>query len=193
MSRPTRRRPHYDHGAALVVTRFGEARLSRAPRLSQDSPDVVATGISLWPATDTGLTAPWDGEVSDDDAGRVTLRGNDLELTLAGVTEATLGPVSAGQPLAPRGRAHSGRPERAASQARRRRRRTSDADLAPGWLALARDPGPLLGLAARDVGDAADLLSRRDASFAPVQEFYYRTPPQIERGRRHFLMSTAGP
>ena len=75
-----------DHGAALVVTRFGEPRLSRAPRLSQDAPDVVATGITLWSATDTGLAAPWDGEVSADDAGRVTLRGNDLELTLAGVT-----------------------------------------------------------------------------------------------------------
>ena len=34
----------------LVVTRFGEPRLSRASPLSQDSPDVVATGISLWPA-----------------------------------------------------------------------------------------------------------------------------------------------
>ena len=42
-----------DHGAALVVTRFGEPRLSRAPPLSQDSPDVVATGISMWPAATT--------------------------------------------------------------------------------------------------------------------------------------------
>ena len=25
-----------------------------------------------------------------------------------------------------------------------------------------------------------------------MQEFYYRKPPQIERGRRHYLMSTAG-
>ena len=40
--------------------------------------------------------------------------------------------------------------------------------------------------------DTGDLLARRDASFAPVQEFYYREPPQIERGRRHYLMSTAG-
>lgn len=180
-----------DHGAALVVTRFGEARLSRAPRLSQDAPDVVATGVTLWSATDSDLTAPWDGEASADDAGRVTLRGNDLELTLAGVTEATLGPVSAGQPLARAGALTPvGLSVRVAgAPAPPPYVRT---DLAPGWLALARDPGPLVGLAARDVGDAADLLSRRDASFAPVQEFYYRTPPQIERGRRHFLMSTAG-
>ena len=34
------------NGARLVVTRFGQPRLSRTPQLSQDSPDVVATGIS---------------------------------------------------------------------------------------------------------------------------------------------------
>ncbi|PRC50026.1 aminotransferase, partial [Mycobacterium sp. ITM-2017-0098] len=51
---------------------------------------------------------------------------------------------------------------------------------------------PLLGLAPLDQAGSDDLLARRDASFAPVQEFYYHTPPQIERGRRHFLMSTRG-
>ena len=39
---------------------------------------------------------------------------------------------------------------------------------------------------------ARDLLARRDESFARVQEHYYRDPPQIERGWRHFLMSTSG-
>jgi 4-aminobutyrate aminotransferase-like enzyme len=68
----------------------------------------------------------------------------------------------------------------------------TSAELAPGWLALTRDPRPLLGLPAVEVRDTDDLLSRRDASFAAVQEFYYRKPPQIERGRRHYLMSTAG-
>ena len=46
-------------GAPLVVTRFGEPDLTRAPALSQDSPDVVATGISLWPAQSVALVAPW--------------------------------------------------------------------------------------------------------------------------------------
>ncbi|HVQ51299.1 MAG TPA: phosphotransferase, partial [Mycobacterium sp.] len=50
-------------GARLVVTQYGQARLSRTRRLSQESPDVVATGISLWPASSTPLAAPWDGEV----------------------------------------------------------------------------------------------------------------------------------
>lgn len=35
-------------------------------------------------------------------------------------------------------------------------------------------------------------MARRDRAFAPVQEHYYRRPPRIERGWRHFLMSTSG-
>ena len=67
------------------------------------------------------------------------------------------------------------------------------AELARGWLALCRDPRPVLGLpdVAESHGDD-DLLARRDESFAPVQEHYYAEPPQIERGWRHFLMSTDG-
>ena len=51
------------NGARLVVTQYGQARLSRTRKLSQASPDVVATGISLWAASATPMIAPWDGEV----------------------------------------------------------------------------------------------------------------------------------
>ena len=64
-----------DDGAALVITRFGQPRLSRTVPLSQDSPDVVPTGISLWPAADTRAVAPWDGDVIDGGENAVTLRG----------------------------------------------------------------------------------------------------------------------
>jgi 4-aminobutyrate aminotransferase-like enzyme len=64
--------------------------------------------------------------------------------------------------------------------------------LAPGWLACSRDPRPLLGLPALADSAPRNLLARRDESFARVQEHYYAEPPQIERGRRHYLMSTAG-
>jgi 4-aminobutyrate aminotransferase-like enzyme/Ser/Thr protein kinase RdoA (MazF antagonist) len=177
------------NGARLVVTQYGQARLSRTRKLSQESPDVVATGISVWPASPTRLVAPWDGEVSADDG--LTLRGVDLELTLSGVDAVASGRVSAGEPLAD---APSGawvevgaRPVGAPAAPLFTR-----PEQAPGWLALTRDPRPLLGMPAVAVPDAGDLLSRRDASFAPVQEFYYRRPPQVERGRRHHLMSTAG-
>jgi 4-aminobutyrate aminotransferase-like enzyme/Ser/Thr protein kinase RdoA (MazF antagonist) len=174
------------NGARLVVTRYGQPRLSRTRKLSQQSPDVVATGISLWAATATRLVAPWSGEIQV-----ATLRGAEYELTLAGVDWIASGSVSAGEPLAD---APAGawveigvRPVGAPVAPWLTR-----SELAPGWLALTRDPRPLLGLPPLQAHEAGDLLSRRDASFAPVQEFYYRKPPQIERGRRHYLMSTAG-
>jgi 4-aminobutyrate aminotransferase-like enzyme/Ser/Thr protein kinase RdoA (MazF antagonist) len=175
-----------DNGARLVVTQYGQARLSRTRKLSHDSPDVVATGISVWAASPMRFVAPWDGEVDGS-----TLRGTEYELTLTGTHTVASGSVSAGEPLAdvPAGVwVEVGvRPVGAPAAPW-----FVPSQLAPGWLALTRDPRPLLGLEAVEVTSADDLLSRRDASFAPVQEFYYRRPPQIERGKRHYLMSTAG-
>lgn len=173
-------------GAALVVTQYGQARLSRTRKLSQDSPDVVATGVSVWAASSTPLVAPWDGEFDG-----ATLRGSENELWLAGAHAVASGSVSAGETLAdlPAGAWVDVGVRPVGTPAAPLLTRS---ELAPGWLALTRDPRPLFGLPAVDVAEASDLLSRRDASFAPVQEFYYRRPPQIERGRRHFLMSTAG-
>jgi 4-aminobutyrate aminotransferase-like enzyme/Ser/Thr protein kinase RdoA (MazF antagonist) len=177
------------NGARLVLTQYGQARLSRTRKLSQESPEVVATGVSLWPESPTRFVAPWDGEVIADDS--LTLRGAHYELTLTGVRAVAPGSMRAGEPLAdaPEGQwVQVGvRPVGAPAAPLFTR-----FELAPGWLAMTRDPRPLLGLPAVQVPDADDLLSRRHASFAPVQEFYYRTPPQIERGRRHYLMSTAG-
>jgi 4-aminobutyrate aminotransferase-like enzyme/Ser/Thr protein kinase RdoA (MazF antagonist) len=176
-------------GARLVVTQYGQARLSRTRKLSQESPDVVATGVSIWPSSPTRLVALWDGEVIEENG--LTLRGVEFELTLSGVHAVAPGNVRAGEPLAdaPAGAwtEVSVRPVGAPTAPRFTR-----PELTPGWLALTRDPRPLLGLPAVEVADAGDLLSRRDASFAPAQEHYYRQPPQIERGRRHYLMSTAG-
>ncbi|MGD9620158.1 MAG: aminotransferase [Mycolicibacterium sp.] len=180
-------------GASLVHTRFGEARFSRAPRLSQESPDVVATGMSFWPAAATAISAPWDGHVTAEEGG-ITLRGDDFEVTLVGLSEPSIGAVRMGQPL---GQADANarielgvRPVGAPVAPW-----YTTVDLATGWLGLTRDPSPLLGLTpATDIDSkrGQTLLARREASFAPVQEFYYRTPPQFERGRRHFLISTAG-
>jgi 4-aminobutyrate aminotransferase-like enzyme/Ser/Thr protein kinase RdoA (MazF antagonist) len=179
------------HGALLVVTRFGEPRLTRAPALSTASPDVVATGIALWPATATELVAPWPGELTRD-GGRLTLRGADNELTVSGAdVAAAAGHVEAGDLLASAPAdgwtqvtvRPSGAPEAPAF---------SSIELAAGWLAVTRDPRPLLGLPALAPTAASDLLARRGNSFARVQEHYYQDPPQIERGWRHYLMSTSG-
>jgi 4-aminobutyrate aminotransferase-like enzyme/Ser/Thr protein kinase RdoA (MazF antagonist) len=178
-------------GASLVITRFGEPRLTRAPALSQTSPEVIHTGVSLWSAQTATVTAPWPGVIERTGDGLV-LRGDEFELTVTGVDGAApAGPVAQGAPLATAapyrwfdvGVRPAGAPPAPAFVT---------AELAPGWLALTRDPAPLLGLAAHAPAAQRDLLARRDESFAKVQEHYYREPPQIERGWRHFLMSTSG-
>jgi 4-aminobutyrate aminotransferase-like enzyme len=65
-------------------------------------------------------------------------------------------------------------------------------EYAKGWLSLVADPAPVLGLPAAWPLAADDLLTRRAASFAGVQEHYYRDPPRIERGWRHHLAATDG-
>ena len=156
------------NGARLVVTQYGQARLSRTRKLSQESPDVVATGISIWAASATPLVAPWDGEVID---GRVvTLRGADYELTLSGVAPAASGSVSAGEPLAD---AHRGRWVEVGV----RPVGAPDAppftrfELAPGWLALTRDPRPLLGLPAWRCRDAAICCRGATRVLLPCRSF----------------------
>jgi 4-aminobutyrate aminotransferase-like enzyme/Ser/Thr protein kinase RdoA (MazF antagonist) len=65
-------------------------------------------------------------------------------------------------------------------------------EYAAGWLSLVADPGPLLGLPAAAGAAGEDVLERRAASFAAVQEHYYADPPRIERGWRHHLTATDG-
>ncbi|OFJ51985.1 aminotransferase [Mycolicibacterium grossiae] len=178
-------------GARVAVTAFGRPRLTRAPALSQDGPKVIPTGMAAYAADDVTVAAQWPGEVARTDAGLV-LRGRDLEMAVAGAElTAPTGEVAAGTAIATVASRHwfavavkpVGAPAAPAF---------TSAELAPGWLALARDPAPLLGVAPPVPHDAPKLLARRDSSFARVQEHYYADPPQIERGWRHFLMSTRG-
>jgi 4-aminobutyrate aminotransferase-like enzyme/Ser/Thr protein kinase RdoA (MazF antagonist) len=181
-----------DGGAAAVVTRFGEARLTSSRVLSDVSPATVATGIDLW------LAEPASLEPGDVGAGLVLSVSCQGQVLSASSLDQVLSASSQGQVLS------------ASSQglvpARRRVRLSLRAAGAPelpplvrpeyaaGWLALAADPAPLLGLPASSVPapDARDLLARREAAFAAVQEHYYRDPPRIERGWRHHLAATDG-
>src|SRR5690348_4761991 len=154
-----------DGGADAVVTRYGEARLDASRVLAEVSPATVATGIDVWLARPVDL-----GEVS---------AGDELELRLScpgsllpARVPVHVGVRVAGGPDVP----PLVRPEYAA-----------------GWLALTADPGPLLGLAAEEVPIAdGDLLARRAAAFADVQEHYYADPPRIERGWRQHLAGVDG-
>ncbi|WP_406486215.1 aminotransferase [Streptomyces phaeochromogenes] len=181
-------------GHRAVVTKFGEARLAGSRALVQESPASVATGIDLWTAGSEELSAPWDCEVSSDESG-IVLRADHIEVVAHGVTARAMGAVVAGTVVAttvPRsrtritaGRRAGGVPEGVA------------APYARGWLATLADPAPLLGLTTTSAGHtdssaAESVLEQRERALAEVQEHYYREPPRIERGWRHFLITEEG-
>jgi 4-aminobutyrate aminotransferase-like enzyme/Ser/Thr protein kinase RdoA (MazF antagonist) len=184
-------------GAAAVATRYAHARLTRTPALSAVSTATVPTGIDLWLGRDAVVQVPAAGKVLAAAPGHVELTYGAQALSLSFpravqpvvTTGAT---VQAGEDIAHLG---SGASVHVAL-------RDADGPAAPhlvrpeyaaGWLALTADPAPLLGLPAdSDRTRERDLLDRRDAAFATVQEHYYANPPRIERGWRHHLLSTDG-
>jgi 4-aminobutyrate aminotransferase-like enzyme/Ser/Thr protein kinase RdoA (MazF antagonist) len=175
-------------GHRAVVTKFGEARLAGSPALDQEPPASVATGIDLWTAGAEELRAPWDCEVSSTGPG-IVLRADDVELAVHVVDARAAGAVVAGTVVAttvPRGRTRI--------TAGHRAERVPEGvapKYAPGWLATLADPAPLLGLPATSrVADS--VLAQRERALAEVQEHYYREPPRIERGWRHFLVTEDG-
>lgn len=180
-------------GHRAVVTKFGEARLAGSPALGQASPASVATGIDLWTAGSEDLSAPWDCEVSSTGSG-IVLRAGNVELVARGVNARAVGAVVAGTVVAttvPRSRTRITAGRRAGSVPE-----GVAPKYAPGWLATLVDPAPLLGLPATSAGDiggaAESVLEQRERTLAEVQEHYYREPPRIERGWRHFLITEEG-
>lgn len=183
-------------GAAAVATRYAHTRLTQAPALAAVSPATVPTGIDLWLGRATLVQAPDAGKVLDAAPGRVEITYGPQVLTLSfpravHPVVSTGSTVQAGEDLA---HLPSGTSLHVAL-------RNADTPAVPplvrpehavGWLALTADPAPLIGLPAADRAEHMDLLDRRDAVFATVQEHYYANPPRIERGWRHHLLSTDG-
>ncbi|MFC4463844.1 aminotransferase [Streptomyces xiangluensis] len=184
-------------GAAAVATRYAQARLTRTPALSAVSTATVPTGIDLWLGRDAVVQAPAAGKVLAAAPGHVELTygAQVLSLSFPGAVQpvvTTGATVQAGEDIT---HLSSGASVHVAL-------RDADGPAAPrlvrpeyavGWLALTADPAPLLGLPAdSDRTCERDLLDRRDAAFATVQEHYYANPPRIERGWRHHLLSTDG-
>ena len=104
----------------------------------------MATGVWLWPAHTITLAAPWPGEViRDGDA--VTVRGEDYVVSVTDCVAVSGDRVEAGAPFATidedRWATVSVRPIDAPAAPA-----FSSPDLAAGWLAVTRDPRPLLGL-----------------------------------------------
>lgn len=189
-----------DGGAGTVLTAFGEGRLTRARPLSPVPPENRPTGIDAWWDGDVTLVAPWDGEAADD--GR-RLRADGIELSIGAPTGAT----RPGRPVR-RGDVLVNVPARTRTRLTLRRLGPDgdDPDVPPfvpgqlwnGWRGVVTDPSGLLGVPRADQAVAAstdrgaDLLERRAAAFAPLQEHYYAEPPRIERGWREHLVDTEG-
>jgi 4-aminobutyrate aminotransferase-like enzyme/Ser/Thr protein kinase RdoA (MazF antagonist) len=184
-------------GAAVAVTTFGQARLTRSATLSSTSAATVATGVQLWPATTLTVTAPWPGTLSSTGPDVLTLTGAVATLELHGAVQS----VAAADREIAAGAALAGIDGPVWIQVRRN---DTDAprfvrpEYAAGWLHRVSDPGVLLGLAQLPVHgvhaarDSAALRQRRSRSFAGVQEHYYQHPPRIERGWREHLIGTDG-
>ncbi|MFI2735388.1 aminotransferase [Streptomyces sp. NPDC018711] len=186
-----------DRGADAVTTAYAQPRLSASTVLSADSPATVPTGIDLWLGAPSELRAPHDGEIVHASPGRATLTcGSLLLLDLAWNDAATSCPP-AGTPLRAGDRL-AALPSRTRLCLTLRHRHGPEVpalvrpEYAAGWLALTADPAPLVGAPTADGRSQEDLLARRDAAFATVQEHYYGNPPRIERGWRHHMASTDG-
>ena len=185
-------------GAAAVVTVFGQPRLTRSTTLRAQSPETVATGIQVWPATPLALCAPWAGAVEAGSTGNGTV----LTLTGAAGTLEVRGALrlDVDGPEAAAGTVLGTVDGPAWIQCRRYPGEVPDfvrPEYAAGWLSRVSDPGVLLGLppaepAGIDGEAGAELQQRRSRAFACVQEHYYRRPPHIERGWREHLIGTDG-
>ncbi|GAA1829926.1 aminotransferase [Agromyces salentinus] len=198
-------------GADAAVLPAGIPRLTLSRAREQVAPATVPTGLDVWFRTATALVSPGRGVVTTSGTGlvAVALDGGlrlDLDATRADAPHRAIANApSSGTKLA------AGTPLGTLAPGARLRVRLQHADAPPvphavqpetatGWLALTADPAPLLGLAAagpdaasaRDASDAAELLERREASLAEVQEHYYAAPPRIERGWREHLLDVDG-
>ena len=196
--------------ASAAITRFGEARLTRASRFAEEAPATVATGIDIALNRTVELVAPWNGVLSRVGDG-LLLRGDGeaagvrLELTGASVEGGPLADAAApeGHPVA-RGGVLGTASARVTVRVVRDDSSSVETDvpapafvaptLADAWLAVIADPSTLLpghpAAARRD--DPAALLARRDRVFAEVQEHYYDAPPIIARGWKQYLIDTDG-
>ncbi len=180
--------------ATVAYVPFLQPRLTRTRLNSFDSPATVGLGVELFSAEPLELRAPWDAVIerhSDAaafhaaDGLTLWLSGPGLE-TVPGVAVqagAAIGSLSAdGELLVQVGRDQTRPPS------------FVPASLADAWAQVCPDPTSLVDPAyAGQPGDSAgELLTRRDSSFARVQEHYFREPPRIERGWRYHLYDVDG-
>lgn len=157
-----------DDGADAVVLPALVPALLGAPSRTPEEPATVPTAASVWFAAPATLTLP-DGALSVRvGEGVPTSSAGTLDVparTRVRVLLTALDALDVPDAVCP-------------------------SDL-PGWRAVIGDATPALGVAA-PAPDSLDLLARREAVVAEVQEHYYSHPPRIERGWREYLVGVDG-
>ncbi|KPN16339.1 aminotransferase [Arthrobacter sp. Edens01] len=178
--------------AGAVLTRFGEARLTRAAANSAEEPANTALAVELRATEPTAVHAPFAGTLSADGNGTVRLDGGDAAVVLSGLQpDAGAGPVDAGARLGLADRLTVWVQLSGAYPASGTPPRFVKASEFPGYAAGFADPAPLFGLPAADAADET-LLRRRTCAYDALQTHYYDAPPRIERGWKEHLISTTG-
>lgn len=173
---------------APAATRYGEYRLTRTrPLAARGTAATLALAVEVAGASEWELTVPVSGVVAATETG-IVVDADTLTLWIDGVTDATPGPVTAGDPLGTLPAGTIGAVQLGPPGAPRPPAFVSPA-LAERWREICPDPSPLLGTdVAAPAPRPGETLRRREAVFAGVQEHYFAHPPQIERGWREFLI-----
>lgn len=154
-----------DDGADAVVLPALVPTLLGAPSRTPEEPATVPTAASVWFAAPTHLELP-DGALSVRVGDGIPNSSAEVPArTRVRVLLTTLDPAEIPDAVRP-------------------------SDL-PGWRAVIGDATPALGVTAPEAA-ADDLLARREAVVAEVQEHYYARPPRIERGWREYLVGVDG-
>jgi 4-aminobutyrate aminotransferase-like enzyme/Ser/Thr protein kinase RdoA (MazF antagonist) len=184
------------------VTRYGEYRLSQTRIDTGTESITLALGIEVFLPVGSVVSAPVDATIVVVDTDTVRLEAAPYDLWLTGIDLGVVDgqTVVCGMALGTVAQRPDAKPHGIAPlsvQASRLGGIRPPFFVAPSgaalWQRVCPDPSWLLGLAtARPIADPAELLKRRDASFARVQEHYYQAPPQIERGWKHHLIDTHG-
>ncbi len=171
-------------------TVYAQPRLTEALLLQPVPPANVALGVDIYCAAGTDVIAPESAQLSMVDDGFVVAM-DDFSLRVTGVSSSAAGFVAAGQVIGQ-------------SVGRLRVQATVagftepvpffvPSAMAGAWTTVCPDPSVLIGLPlAPATPPTVDLLSRRRAVLADVQQHYYSNPPRIERGWREHLIDENG-
>ncbi|MCI8207987.1 hypothetical protein AUC61_00430 [Pseudomonas sp. S25] len=181
------------HVSGQSSSRFGEYRLSRTLIDTAREPETFALHVELHLTNTTALHAPFGGTLRLTADSALLLAGTHMSLRIWGATlELTPGAsVAAGELI---GHANGSLLLQLCSVPDLNPPLFATPSWATAWRALCPSPAVLLGFDcdAPSLPDSAELLARRDASFARSQKHYYQAPPQIERGWRNHLIDMQG-